>query len=90
MRCTVPSIMDTKTAQSTDILTKVLLAIAIIGALNWGLIGFFNFNLVEAIFGGASRVIYAIVGICALVAAFLLPGMHRAATERRAFAHSAA
>jgi uncharacterized membrane protein YuzA (DUF378 family) len=62
-------------------LTKTLIVIAIIGALNWGLIGFFNFNLVDAIFGGGSaehtsafsRVIYAIVGLCGLAALFMLP-----------------
>lgn len=55
--------------------TKVVGTIAAIGAINWGLIGFFNFNLVDAIFGGApSRVIYAIVGICGvLTLAMLLP-----------------
>lgn len=53
-------------------LTRTLLLIAAIGAINWGLIGFFNWNLVDAIFGGGSReitssfsrVIYAIVGLC--------------------------
>ncbi len=41
--------------------------IILIGALNWGLIGFFDFNLVSAIFGPTwSRIIYAIVGLCAL------------------------
>jgi uncharacterized membrane protein YuzA (DUF378 family) len=55
-------------------LTKALVIISIIGAVNWGLIGFFNFNLVDAIFGGGareetsalSRVIYAIVGLAGL------------------------
>ena len=45
------------------------LTITIIGAINWGLIGFFNFNLVAAIFGDGSafsRVIYALVGLCGL------------------------
>ena len=44
------------------------LTISIIGALNWGLIGFFNFNLVQFLFGagGLARIIYAIVGICAV------------------------
>lgn len=45
------------------------LTIIIIGAINWGLIGFFNFNLVAFLFGQAtwiSRVIYAIVGLCGL------------------------
>ena len=77
--------METSTANATNVLTKILVAIAIIGAINWGLIGFFNFNLVDAIFGGGrveetssiSRVIYGIVGICGLVAAFLLPTLRR-------------
>lgn len=45
------------------------LTIIIIGAINWGLIGFFNFNLVAFLFGQVtwiSRVIYAIVGLCGL------------------------
>ena len=45
------------------------LTITIIGAINWGLIGFFNFNIVAAIFGDGSafsRVIYALVGLCGL------------------------
>lgn len=47
------------------ILNCVALTIAIIGAINWGLIGFFDFNLVSGIFGDATaftRVIYALVG----------------------------
>lgn len=46
--------------------------LVIIGALNWGLIGFFNFDLVAALFGGQtaflSRVVYALVGISGLIA----------------------
>ena len=45
------------------------LTIAIIGAINWGLIGFFSFDLVAFIFGNlswVSRIIYVIVGICGL------------------------
>ncbi len=44
----------------------VALTIAIIGAINWGLIGFFGFDLVAFIFGNMSwlsRIIYALVGI---------------------------
>ena len=44
--------------------------LVIIGALNWGLVGFFNFDLVAAIFGQMSfltRVIYDIVGVSALI-----------------------
>lgn len=45
---------------------KTALALIIIGAINWGLIGFFKFDLVAAIFGDMSvlsRIIYALVGI---------------------------
>ena len=49
---------------------KVTLVFTIIGALNWGLIGLFNFNLVAALFGDESvlpNIVYAIVGICGLI-----------------------
>lgn len=45
------------------------LTIGIIGAINWGLIGFFDFNLVASLFGGMSwlsRIIYGLVGLCGL------------------------
>lgn len=45
------------------------LVIALIGAVNWGLIGFFRFNLVTFLFGDmvwVTRIIYALVGICGL------------------------
>lgn len=51
------------------IIDKIALLLIIIGAINWGLIGFFNFNLVSAIFGEMSilsRIIYALVGISGL------------------------
>lgn len=51
-------------------LQRTTLAIIIIGGINWGLIGFFQFDLVAAIFGGQtsalSRIIYGIVGLSAL------------------------
>ena len=49
-------------------LDNTALALAIIGAVNWGLIGFFNFNLVESLFGigWLARIIYAAVGLCGL------------------------
>ena len=49
-------------------LDATALTIGIIGAINWGLIGFFGFNLVAFLFGTSSlaRVIYAIVGLCGL------------------------
>lgn len=45
------------------------LTIAIIGAINWGLIGLFNFNLVSFLFGDMSllsRIVYILVGLCGL------------------------
>ena len=50
-------------------LDKIALALIIIGAINWGLIGLFKFNLVEMIFGNMTaiaRIIYALVGISGL------------------------
>ncbi len=48
------------------VIDKIALVLIIIGAINWGLIGLLNFNLVEMIFGQMtiiSRIIYALVGI---------------------------
>ena len=58
-----------------NILQKVCLVFTLIGALNWGLIGIFEFNLVTAIFGDgsiASRIVYSVVGVAALVNIMLL------------------
>lgn len=51
------------------IIDKIALALIIIGAINWGLIGIFGFNLVAAIFGDMTimaRIIYALVGVSGL------------------------
>ena len=51
------------------IIDKIALVLIIIGAINWGLIGFFKFDLVATIFGEMSvlsRIIYALVGISGL------------------------
>lgn len=51
------------------VLDCLALTIAIIGAINWGLIGLFSFDLVAFIFGNMSwfsRIIYALVGIAGL------------------------
>ena len=47
----------------------VTLLLVIVGGLNWGLVGLFNFDLVAAIFGSGSllaRVVYVLVGISAV------------------------
>ncbi|MCI7147237.1 MAG: DUF378 domain-containing protein [Candidatus Fimisoma sp.] len=64
-------------------LKKLILILMIIGGINWGLIGFFNFNLVSWIFGGnlavVSRIIYAVVGLASLYGiSFLFDSRHRA------------
>lgn len=53
---------------------KIALTFTIIGALNWGLIGLFNFNLVESLFGTGlfSAIIYMIVGLSGIVNIMLL------------------
>ena len=51
------------------IIDKIALVLIIVGAINWGLIGFFKFDLVAAIFGQMSvisRIVYALVGISGL------------------------
>lgn len=51
------------------VIDTIALVLIIIGAINWGLVGIFNFNLVEAIFGRLSvitRIIYILVGISGL------------------------
>ncbi|HEY9576869.1 MAG TPA: DUF378 domain-containing protein [Pseudobacillus sp.] len=52
-------------------LQRLALAFTIIGALNWGLIGLFQFDLVASLFGGQdsviSRIVYIIVGLAGLI-----------------------
>ncbi len=54
---------------------KIALTFSIIGALNWGLVGLFNFNLVEAIFGLdtlITKVTYSFVGLAGIINVGLL------------------
>ena len=48
----------------------VALILVIIGALNWGMVGFFQINVISSIFGGSntaiSRIIYALIGLSGL------------------------
>ena len=66
---------------------KFILALIIIGALNWGFIGFFRYDLVAAIFGdqlpAVSRIIYALIGLPGLWALSLLFRRIRDAREIR-------
>ena len=57
-------------------LNKIALALVIIGGINWGLIGLFQFDLVAWIFGSqaalGSRIVYGLVGLSALWSISLL------------------
>ena len=49
-----------------NVFDYIVLTLVIIGAVNWGLIGFFHFDLVNVIFGNMtliSRIVYALVGL---------------------------
>lgn len=51
------------------IIDKIALALIVIGALNWGLIGLFEFDLVATLFGdmsALSRIVYSLVGVAGL------------------------
>ena len=51
-------------------LYKISLVISIIGCLNWGLVGLFDFNLVELLFGDGTlltRIVYVLVAISGLI-----------------------
>ena len=61
--------MEQKEVLTMRGLDYTALTIVIIGAVNWGLIGFFSFDLVAFIFGNMSwisRIVYGLVGICGL------------------------
>lgn len=55
---------------------RIALLLVIIGAINWGLIGLFQFDLVASIFGGQdamlSRIIYSLVGLAGIYCISLL------------------
>ncbi len=58
-----------------ETLQKVALVVTIIGAINWGLVGLLEFNLVDALFGEMSvlsRLVYSLVGITGLINVGLL------------------
>ena len=58
------------------VVSKIALVLVIIGALNWGLVGIFSFDLVAYLFGGmaslVSRIIYTVVGIAGIWCTALL------------------
>ena len=58
-----------------NFLRNTAYGLVLIGALNWGLVGLFGFDLVAAIFGDMtvmSRIIYSLVGISAIITALTI------------------
>ena len=52
-----------------NVVKLIMYSVVLIGALNWGLLGAFDFDLISFLFGdmtALSRVIYTIVGLCAI------------------------
>jgi len=70
------------------ILNKIALVLAIIGALNWGLVGLFTFDLVAWICGGSTtvvaRIIYTLVAIAGVFCISMLFKRNDEITESRA------
>ncbi len=70
--------------------TKAVIFLISLGAIVWGLVGVFEWNLVEAIFGGGatedasivSRIIYVIIGLAGVAALFLLPRLREETPPR--------
>lgn len=58
----------------------VAFVLVIVGALNWGLVGLFNFDLVATLFGDMStisRVVYVLVGLSGLYMVVKAPGANK-------------
>lgn len=54
-----------------NIISKTAYTLLVVGGLNWALIGFFNYNLVDKVFSvDVARIIYSIVGVAALYGLF--------------------
>jgi len=63
-----------------SVLDWIVFILVVVGALNWGLVGFFQFDLVAAIFGvmsAMSRVVYSLVGLSGLYMLFMFPRMNK-------------
>ena len=53
--------------------------LVLVGALNWGLIGLFNFDLVATLFGqmtSLTRIVYSLVGVCAILSPITMHMYH--------------
>lgn len=65
-----------KKMNKLNVLDWLALVLVIVGGLNWGLVGIFDFDLVATIFGDMtviSRVVYVLVGLAAIYLAVISP-----------------
>ncbi len=63
------SLPSRATDRGMNAIDWIALVLMIVGGINWGLIGFFNFDLVASLFGqmtAVSRAVYALVGVAAV------------------------
>ncbi len=66
-----------------NVLRTIALILVVVGAINWGLVGLFQFDLVAALLGGGSqaaplaRIVYVLVGISGIAALSILPVLSR-------------
>jgi hypothetical protein len=61
-------------------LNLIALVLVVVGGLNWGLVGLFNFDLVATIFGDMSvlsRTVYSLVGLSAVLVAAQMPKLNK-------------
>jgi uncharacterized membrane protein YuzA (DUF378 family) len=78
--------MDTPSHRTTRGIGWLATTLVIIGALNWGLVGLFDFNLVAALFGRfewLQRAIYVLVGLAGLYEIYFARVLSHDAHERR-------
>jgi uncharacterized membrane protein YuzA (DUF378 family) len=69
-----------RSSSALAVIGTIATVLLIIGGLNWGLVGLFNFDLVATVFGPLSplsRLVYGLVGLAALIAIFTLPRVAR-------------
>jgi uncharacterized membrane protein YuzA (DUF378 family) len=63
-------------------ITWIAFWLLVVGGVNWGLVGLFDFDLVAALLGAgsaASRIVYTLVGVAAVYCAFAIPALNRRA-----------
>jgi len=73
-------------------LNLATLTLVIVGAVNWGLVGLFQFDLVAALFGGQdaalSRIVYSLVGLAGLYQIVPLLGAMSSQSDNPQLAHT--